>query len=1510
MIVSLMNKNSITSVALPEKVRGQFSINNDNVHIEIEGIENKWVLKSNKKAKVLDEGGNVLSSQELVDLSIYNLKVLNTSEKNFIFTEPSTNDRIEFKKYLVRNDISIKIGRKQNNDIVINNKYVSASHANIILQNGQWILKDLKSSNGTYVNGNRTGECRLKIGDIVFIMGTMIIIGKNMIAINNPRQTVSINNPLLINYFMQLQSDSDDDFDFEDIDDNAFSRSPRFKRDIETAIFKIDSPPASPIGDEMPIMMTIGPSLTMGMASMATAIYGLAGGNIMSAITSGCMLLGTVLWPIISKKYDKKRKNQKEQLRKEKYNEYLKRIRDSLEEECKKQREIITENNVNIRECRNRVESVSRNLWERSYGQNDFLSIGIGRGSVPLDAKIEYPERKFAIERDSLEEELLNMCEAPHTIDNVPITVSFFENNITGIIGPRNDVINFANGLIMQFSALYSYDEVKFVFLYDEKTADEEKLKYVKWLPHIWNDDKSIRFLAKNSDDIKNISSFLNYEFESRKERKDGDLEEITPYYIVFAFSKDLSLRADVLENIYKSKKNLHFSVIAFFDELKNLPKECSNVIQINKNSGRIFDKNDISGKVIEFVPDIYVCDKLEKYSTCLSNIHLNTNENTYKLPNMVTFLEMFGVGKIEYLNILNRWKENDPTKSLEAQIGVDTIGDLFKLDLHEKYQGPHGLVAGMTGSGKSEFIMTYILSLAVNYHPYEVAFVLIDYKGGGMAKAFEKLPHTAGIITNLDGAAINRSLISIQSELRRRQSIFAQASKNTGISNIDIYKYQKMYRDGTVDEPLQHLFIISDEFAELKTQQPEFMTQLVSAARIGRSLGVHLILATQKPSGVVDDQIWSNAKFKACLKVQDKADSMDMLKRPEAAELQQTGRFYLQVGYNELFKMGQSAWSGAPYYPSDKVEQEIDDSVDVIDNIGRVIGSAKANRKKTVSNPKKQIDAITDYLSEIAKQENIKVRSLWLDPIPSMIYVDDLIEKYGYAKKDGVIEPVIGEFDDPMNQRQSLLTVPITESGNIVVYGMAGSGKTTFITSMLYALLKNYTPLELNVYILDFSSETLTSFSKAPHVGDVVLSHEKEKVTNLIKLLLGQVQKRKKLFADFGGDIKSYNDNNEEKVPSIIVIINNYTAFSEIYEDYENDMLNLTREGIKYGIYFILTATAMNSIRFRMQQNLSKAYALQLTDETDYSAIFGKTEGLIPSKFKGRGLCKNEAIYEFQIAHAFKESNQFLAVRNFCDELKKQYPSSKAKNIPVLPDQVDMEFIEPYVNKSSLKIPVGVETNSLEVNYFDFGKSYISFIQSEEKAYTEFASTLASIISDVSMIKTTVFDPSGIMLNNGNVKVINSKKETKDEVDSLFATVLERHNTIKDSEDEDKSIPQYPLEVYVITSLADLRAQLDDKLNEKLTLILEKGSKKLNIFIIIAESSKSISSYSFEKWFKTNSSQGDGIWIGNGISDQYYIKLIKTTSDMSNEVTAQYGYSVNNGKATKIKVIGEFEED
>ena len=169
-----------------------------------------------------------------------------------------------------------------------------------------------------------------------------------------------------------------------------------------------------------------------------------------------------------------------------------------------------------------------------------------------------------------------------------------------------------------------------------------------------------------------------------------------------------------------------------------------------------------------------------------------------------------------------------------------------------------------------------------MNFSPEDVGFFLIDYKGGGMANLFDHLPHMIGAISNLSGNQVKRAMVSIQAENRRRQRIFAEY----GVNNIN--GYTALYKNGDTAEPIPHLFIIIDEFAELKREEPEFMKELISVAQVGRSLGVHLILSTQRPSGTVDENIWANSKFRLCLRVQDRQDSMDMLHRPEAAYLTQ----------------------------------------------------------------------------------------------------------------------------------------------------------------------------------------------------------------------------------------------------------------------------------------------------------------------------------------------------------------------------------------------------------------------------------------------------------------------------------------------------------------------------------------------------------------------------------------------------------------------------------------------
>lgn len=1516
MIVTTISKSHINSISLPERVKGQFwlfatSDSGSERLVNIEGINGEWHMKSTRHVKISDGHGNVLKNIILKSQSIYILENKD-GDKSYVFTEPITEDRQIFTKFLVRDDIDLSIGRTEQNDVFYPNKVVSSKHAILSYRGGRWFVQDTNSTNGTFVNEKRIIRSELNIGDTIFIMGLKIIVGRNFVAFNNPDGLVRIS-PKLNKFINQpIIRVDDDDYEYELADKEYFYRSPRFKRDIEAPTFKLDSPPTSPISEEMPWLLVMGSSMAMGMMSVVTLISAIVSKNITSVVMGISMLLGTLLLPTITKTYEKKHRKKKEALRQKKYREYLDKMAAKINEACQLQEEILNENHVTINDCENRIINTQRNLWERGLGQNDFLRVRVGRGEGVLNAEITYGERRFTLDDDNLQEELYSLCEKEKTLHNVPITYSLFENYVSGIIGDRKQVVEFAKGLIIQLAALYSYDEVKFVFLYDEEEKNE--FEFTKWLPHVWSDDNKFRFIATNPDEVKEVSAYLERVVENREQINSTDMEDVTPYYIVFSMSETLAARAEMLKKILANKENIHMSVVTFYDKLRSLPKECSMVVELDGNNGKLFDKNDISGKSVEFVPDIYLsCDPL-KLSVALANTPLDTTASNYQLPGMITFMELFGVGNVEHLNVLTRWRENDPTKSLQAAVGVDTYGETFMLDLHEKFHGPHGLVAGMTGSGKSEFIITYILSLAVNYHPEEVAFILIDYKGGGMAKSFEKLPHTAGIITNLDGSAIKRSLVSIESELKRRQAIFAEASKKIGVSNIDIYKYQKLYREGTVTEPLQHLFIISDEFAELKTQQPEFMTQLVSAARIGRSLGVHLILATQKPSGVVDDQIWSNSKFRVCLKVQERADSMDMLKRPDAAELTDTGRFYLQVGYNELFELGQSAWSGASYYPSDRVVKEKDSSVVVIDTNGHPIKQVKIDKKRSLNkNAKKQLDVITEYLRNIADDEGIKIKPLWLEPIPSLILMEQIKNKYNVTNEKFVLNPVIGEYDDPAHQKQSVLRLPISKEGNAVIYGVAGSGKTTFLNGMIHSLITEHTPEEVNIYILDFASETLRAFSKAPHVGDVILSYESEKISNLFKMLYAEMEKRKKLFADYGGDYNSYIKSSGKTLPSIVVAINNFAAFTEAYEEKEEAVSFISREGTKYGIYFVLTALGTGAVRFRLLQNFKQLLVLQLNDESDYSTIVGKTEGLYPSKYKGRGLVRRDELYEFQLASLTDDGVPFAFIQETCCKLAESWQGENAKKIPILPERVNNEFLSEYIDlKNNLNTPIGVEKNSLNVHYYPFYSEYINLVLSSGTEYQNFVADLTTLLGEATSVKGIVFDTLKVAGNTiGDMEVFSSAKDCENQIGELFAKVLYRNNTYKDALEKGETPEAYEKIFVIINSLNSLRASLSEEGNEKLSLILEKGTVDYNINIVIADQVKNISSVSFEKWYKFNVNSSSGIWIGSGITEQYLLKANKTTNEMHDEISHEFGYSLINGRCVRLKLLkNKTEED
>lgn len=1515
MIVNLIKKDRMFSLTLPQKAKGQYWIADVDERgkkrklISIEAINDKWVVKENKNIKLYSDFG-IQIEEGYLSAGSFMFVAISGEDKACLFAEKTDCSYQLLEKLIVKEPCVISIGRNENNNICFPKNYVSSQHAVLSFDSENWSLKDNSSSNGTYLNGFRIESAKLLPGDIIYIMGLRIVIGSNYLVINNPDKSVLIRSAYLdVGKEQKPIIRTEKSQGLED-EKKFFSRSPRFSREIEHSEITIDPPPQKNTKDETSMALILGPSITMAIASVSVASISIAnaianGSEILTVLPTilmaFSMLLGATLWPVLSKRAERKKIDIEEKKRQKKYIEYLNETRNKIRRVSREQSDILNENIVSAEECVERIIKEKTGLWERVIGQNDFLRLRLGIGDVPADISLRFPEKRFCLTEDNLQNEMFSLTLEPQMLKNVPISIDVANNTAIGIFGEIVSKINFVKSLILQMVSLHSYDELKIMLICDEE--DVPKWSFVKYIPHFWSDDKSIRFFASTNDEIKELSTYLEKKVLTRNVNNYGKADDYSPHFVVISASEKLSKKFYALSKLVKQSSRIGFSALFLGDNINDFPKETTAVIHINGQNSKLFDKNTGSGESVVF--DVEKIDPriIEMAATKLADIELDIEDAKYSLPNMVDFLSMYQVGKVEHLNCLTRWKENNPVNSLQAPIGVDIAGDLFYLDLHEKFHGPHGLVAGMTGSGKSEFIITYILSMAVNYHPNEVSFILIDYKGGGLVDAFFndekgiKLPHIAGTITNLDGSSINRSLVSIKSELERRQALFGKANKLSNEGTMDIYKYQRLYRERIVTEPCPHLFIVSDEFAELKKQQPEFMDELISTARIGRSLGVHLILATQKPSGVVDDQIWSNSKFRVCLKVQEKADSQEMIKCPDAAEIAETGRFYLQVGYNELFAKGQSAWCGADYVPKDIIEKTVESDIQIIDNIGRKIltVSPEVEKERNV-NYTKQVVEIVKYLSDLASEEKLSSRSLWLPTIPSRIFVDEIERKYGYESVEYYLDPVVGEYDIPSKQKQDILKLNISQDGNSLIYGSTGSGKSSYITTLCYSLIKHHSAEELNLYILDFGSETLRMFEKAPQVGGFITASDENKVYSFFKMLKKEVESRRKLFSDYGGGYSEYIKYSGKKIPNIVVMINNYSPFAEIYEAYQDDFISLTRDGVRYGIYFVITADSLNAVRYRVQQNFKTMLTLQLNDETEYSMVVGRTEGLVPEKCIGRGLVKFDKAYEFQTAFCMKSGDEINSMKKYCTELAAS-SESVAKRIPVMPDNVDFEYVKDSIVSLS-EVPVGVSVDDLEIISLDMSSSAVIPILAEGIYDTlPFAKEFYRIISSIN--KTIVIDPNSCFDSE-----IPTEENVEEIIVKIFNETVKRAKGIHEFKAGKMQLNSFEPQTYIFYGFMEIYNSLSEDGADKLNVLLENLDKKYLITMVFFDSQSNMTAFEIKSWYKKHISGIDGMWIGDGFTSQHSFKISKISPVVSSEIGYKFGYVLNHGRTSLIRVL------
>ena len=850
------------------------------------------------------------SSFEIEDGLVVMLNTKGTSVALIVVGLPDGLDC--FEKYNIAAASCIRIGKQPGCEICYDFRgYLSKLHV-VLQREGTAMRLHDKSTNGVFLNGKRVkGSKLLAFGDSINILGLKLIYLGESLAIWSGGRPIEVDTTVLRPYKQPEIAEGNAACEEE----TCFKRAPRIVTELHHEPVEIEGPPPPNRPKKQPLLLTIGPAFTMmipmllgsGMAIISTnASGGRASAfmytGIITAVSAACI---GVMWALINLRHSKKQIKEDEQLRFNTYKDYLIKIADKLRGQYKENAALLNDRYPSTEDCLEYGLDSTR-LWNRNLTHSDFLFVRLGMGGVPFQVPIQVPKERFTLIDDSLAEKPRQILENFQTLQNVPVGVDLREHMLWGVYGNKSmdEGLKVARNMAIQIAANNCYTDVKLVFLYEEKY--EAEMSFAKWLPHVWSEDRKVRYIATNKNEVGDVLYALGSVLRIRAEKESKEVPK--PHYVVFVCNPDILQDEPAAKFLLEPIPNLGVSTVLIADEYEALPNTCTNFIQRDNQFNGTYDVQTMEAKKRPVDFDDVGAEQAEQFARWLSGLKVNELENGGEIPNAITFFDMHQVKSLAQFNVIDRWRKNKTYENMRALVGQKTGGTNLYLDIHEKYHGPHGLVAGTTGSGKSETLQTYMLSLALNFSPLDVGFFVIDYKGGGMANLFSDLPHMLGQISNLSGNQVRRAMVSIKSEIKRRQRIFGEYDVN----HLD--QYTRLLKNGEATAPIPHLVIVIDEFAELKREEPDFMRELISVAQVGRSLGIHLILATQKPAGTVDDNIWSNSKFKLCLRVQDRQDSMDMLKRPDAAYITQAGRCYFQVGNDEIFELFQSGWSGAAY--------------------------------------------------------------------------------------------------------------------------------------------------------------------------------------------------------------------------------------------------------------------------------------------------------------------------------------------------------------------------------------------------------------------------------------------------------------------------------------------------------------------------------------------------------------------------------------------------------------------
>mgnify|MGYP001074670248 FL=1 len=869
-------------------------------------------------------------------------------------------------------------------------------------------------------------------------------------------------------------------------------------------------------------------------------------------------------------------------------------------------------------------------LWARRPDEPAFLALRLGLATMPSRSSLEASGR--ARLAPPLQERLDGLRARCAAVPALPV-VGDLGTGAVGCAGALEQVAPVLHGLLVQLLGLHSPNEATIAAVLSPPWATA--LGWLRWAPHTAADDPlddGVR-LADTAERAERLVAALEELVERRLVARRavaavddaGSILAAPPGgrvpipAVVVLVSHDAPGDAARLIRLAERGPAAGVLLIWLGRRTTELPAACRTVIEVDEHGTGAVSRLAAAERIAPVRLETLTGVEAEGFARSIAPlVDAATVVEDAGLPPRVMLAELLDRGMLvepEPEAVRSRWREHAPTggapeaaRGLRAVVGVADDGAPMAIDL--RADGPHALVAGTTGSGKSEFLQTWVLGMACELGPDRVTFLLVDYKGGAAFADCVRLPHCVGLVTDLDPRLVRRALVSLCAELRRREELLAAAGAK------DLPALERRVPAGAPPA----LVIVVDEFATLARDVPEFVDGVVDIAQRGRSLGIHLVLATQRPAGAVRESLRANANLRVALRVADDLDSRDVVGVAAAARFDPSipGRAILSTGGGRT-RIFQTAYTGGTRTSGGAAAIRIAE-------LGFGVGAPWPEVGAPRDDAAAAADAgdqrrLVETIGAAAVLEGIPPpRRPWLDPLPEHVDAVPLARRAGGGIPFGVA-------DDPTRQRRLIARFRPDADGHAVLYGASGSGKTTGLRTIAAAAALGGEPTQ--VYALDFAGGGLRSLAPLPHVGAVIAADDAERIERLLRTLLRRAEERgARLAAASAATLGEYRAAAGPGEPRILLLVDGYPAFREAWPDgrggrpaLHSAFEELLSSGHRVGIHVVLSADRPGAVPAAVAAHLGRRIVLRLADESGYRLLGLPRDALGEDPPPGRAL-------------------------------------------------------------------------------------------------------------------------------------------------------------------------------------------------------------------------------------------------------------------------------------------------